>query len=271
MMEEFPVGEVAEFGTGDGPNIRMLDCEGRDQIVRACLQRGWKSFESPMPCIFHQCARRFPGVVADIGANTGFYAILAAMAREDARVIAFEPDPHVRAILEENVRLNGIGHRVEVSPLALSNRAGHAPLFIPERDHGYVETSSSLEKSFKSSHAAVTPVRIETLDQVAARSGQERFCIVKIDVEGHEAAVLEGASATLNRDRPLLFVEILPHADFAFLDAFVRYHAYTDFPLSEHATAKPTERIEFHEHAWNHLLVPKETVGGITACLTTFK
>lgn len=268
MMQNYSIGRAVDIVIGDSQKMRMVDCDGRDQIVRACVEHGWEFFERPMPHVFHKCVQEFGGDVVDVGANTGFYRLLAAAARDDTSIIAIEPDPHVRPILEKNARLNCLGRRVAIVPVALSEREGSASLFIPPRDHGLVETSSSLEKSFKSCHAAKAQVDLDTLDQITARLAAGRIGIVKIDVEGHEAAVLKGASATISRYRPLLFVEILPYADFDFLNNFLRSCSYVDLPLEGLGGAGMSEEVAFYEHAWNHLLVPKEYADVLSACLT---
>jgi FkbM family methyltransferase len=259
-MQGFASGRAIELVAGGGRSVLMRDCQGRDQVVHAWAAHGWESFEKPMPRIFRDCVRQSSGAVVDVGANTGFYTILAAAARDDVRIIAVEPDPRVRPVLEDNVRLNKLESRVAVIASALSDREGAGTLFLPAMNHGCVETSSSLEESFKASHEASVAVPLETLDCVARRAGADRIGILKIDVEGHEAAVLRGAGDVIRRNRPLVFVEILPGADFGFFNDFLKRFSYADFPLGK--TVRAAE-VAFHEDAWNHLMVPEEEAGRI--------
>jgi len=256
-----------EIAVGEDGSIKMLGCGGRDQIVRACVAGGWRSFESPMPEIFHACVRDSKGAVIDIGANTGFYTLLAAVARPGAVLWAFEPDPQVRPILAENLRLNGLTDRTSLFTEALSSHSGVAPLYLPTREHGWVETSSSLESSFKSCHAEVLPVAVNTLDARVAESMPGRIGIIKIDVEGHEAAVLAGAAATVQSHQPRIFVEMLPGADFGALHEFLDRHSYVAIALHPAGLGHPTQTITFVENAWNHLLLPTAEAGAVLASL----
>jgi FkbM family methyltransferase len=133
----------------------------------------------------------------DVGANKGVWAWL--MARHAAKVHAFEPNPKLFAELARNV-----GGRVTVHHVALSDATGEAALRIPRNDKGYSNQGSSLSAiKVSGDHLAVTVAarRLDDLDL-----GPVGF--MKIDVEGHELAVLAGARRTIARDRPKMVVEI---------------------------------------------------------------
>lgn len=240
--------------------LRMLECSGRDMVARCAAATGWQSFEPPMPEVFYRECRACAGLVLDVGANSGFYALLAAAARPDIRVVALEPDPHVKPILDRNIGLNRLGHRITALPIAASDRPGVAELFIPQQDHGLLETSSSLESSFKESHSAVLRVETDTIDALGRRlhPGLPDVTIIKIDVEGHEAAVLRGASETIRKHRPLLFVEVLPRADVEWLEAFLRDNSYLDLPLKRSGEQTLGTTVAHDPEAWNHLFMPAE-------------
>ena len=246
-------------GTAHG-HFRMSRENGRDQVGRMIDGDGWLEFEPPMPLVFFQLARRARGLVIDIGANTGLYAFIAASAARRNRVIAFEPEQNSLDILRRNIKLNRFGWRIQVAPVALSNRIGQSNLYIPARTHGLVETSSSLESSFKPAHSEVISIPTTTLD--AFLSGffwrRSRVALIKIDVEGHETSVLEGCARTVARHRPVVFVEVLRNADFAALDAFLRAHDYSDVPLLPNAPICEKSRVQFDGASFNHAFVPRE-------------
>jgi FkbM family methyltransferase len=240
--------------------LRMSDCDGREMVARTTAAGGWRSFERPMPEFFHRACRASAGIVIDVGANSGFYSLLAAAARRDIRVLAIEPDPLVRPILDHNIRLNWLDRRITTLPIALSDRPGIAELFIPSGEHGLVEKSSSLERTFKPSHSDVVRVETDTIDGLQRRlpGGSRKVGVIKIDVEGHETAVLEGATKTIRTDRPLIFVELLPQANFTWLTALLREHDYRDMPLPNSGRPVVGATVAFDPQAWNHLLVPAE-------------
>ncbi len=142
------------------------------------------------------------GVVLDIGANTGLFALVAKTMAPDAQVHCFEPMPMVRARLERNNALNGGGLRVHAA--ALSEREGRANLHLDAGDHGYL-ASLQLTPHF-SGRTVEVPIR--RLDQVLAEEGISRVDLMKIDVEHHEPAVLRGMGHYL-RQRPTILIEVL--------------------------------------------------------------
>ena len=95
----------------------MARCGGRDQVLEQALRDGWEAFEAPLPRIFLKTVARTCGLVVDVGANTGFYSLIAG--RCGSRVLAFEPVPTVREILIRNVAANRLEDVVTVSPSAV--------------------------------------------------------------------------------------------------------------------------------------------------------
>lgn len=141
---------------------------------------------------------RSSGTFVDIGANAGIYSAIALKRRR--RVVAFEPVP------EEAVRLRWlIGARGVVHQIALSDHNGTAMLHVPYDGERVVTTRSSLEEDVDPDlrHRKLT-VKIATLDSFELVD----ISLIKIDVEGHELAVLRGAVQTITRCRPNLLVEV---------------------------------------------------------------
>lgn len=241
----------------DGRSFRMLPNDGADLIVRQIAQLGWHGFERPMPDLFVALANRLGGTVIDVGANTGFYSLLACVASSGSRVVAFEPFPPVVPLLEANVSLNQLEERVNVSPLAISDTAGESILYIPVQDHGLVESSCSLNESFKEKTSGTVPVQMTTLDAYVRDAALRDVRILKIDVESLEHAVLAGAEATLVEQRPLVFVEVLHIGEPDAIEATSERAGYVDIRLLPDQ-AIVGEAVRHDPRAWNHLLVPAE-------------
>jgi len=134
----------------------------------------------------------------DIGANYGTYAL--TLARHDARVDLFEPNPAIAAVLAAWAK-GRIG--VAVHALALSDRTGTAELVIP--GEGGVEHDSSAALA---GGAVAQGRRVEVPLAPLDSMGITDAALIKIDVEGHEDAVLRGAAATIAASHPALIVEI---------------------------------------------------------------
>jgi len=129
-------------------------------------------------------------VFVDIGANIGFFTVIAA--RKGASVHAFEPDPMNYQRLLRNVKLNGFSRtQVKTYPCALGRESGHALLHRPLTDnYGMVSMVDGLAPD-----GLRVPMR--RLDDVLQPFPSR--CVVKIDVEGAELQVLEGAKSFLDR------------------------------------------------------------------------
>lgn len=140
------------------------------------------------------------GRAIDVGGNYGAYAV--ALAGLGARVEVFEPHPACLRALGAWARGRA---RVTIHPYALSDQAGEAELAIPvEADGTEHDAAGSIAASVNAGVVRTHRVALRTLDAFAFADA----ALVKIDVEGHEAAVIEGALATIAASRPALLVEI---------------------------------------------------------------
>jgi FkbM family methyltransferase len=140
------------------------------------------------------------GVAADIGANEGVYAF--ALSELGATVHAFEANPTFAAFAKHN-----LGSRATVHEIALSNEAGRASFYVPLAEDG---SELHLAGNLKNSHSqferqTVINVDVRTLDSYALTNVQ----FIKVDVEGSELEVLQGARETIMRDHPALLLELL--------------------------------------------------------------
>jgi FkbM family methyltransferase len=144
------------------------------------------------------------GVFLDVGANQGELTLIAARQARRGRVIAFEPVPRWFAMLEENVRRNGWSH-VTVVNRALSDREAEVEMYTSEE--GRTNEGLSSLRSTGDRNVPVATVSTLPLDAFVEREGLSRVDLIKIDVEGAERAVIDGASRTLERFRPNLILE----------------------------------------------------------------
>ena len=138
----------------------------------------------------------------DVGANSGFYSLYAKARKPTIRVLAFEPSPANLGLLRQNIALNEAD--IETFDAAVTDRNGDVTLHdFPE--HSY---SASLVEGFRPGTVARTVPGI-TLDTIAKKHGLfGKKLLIKIDVEGHEEAVLAGARRIIE-DGPTLLIEIL--------------------------------------------------------------
>lgn len=137
--------------------------------------------------------------VIDIGGNRGIYAY--RLWRLGAQVEVFEPNPTCYAVLSAWAAGKP---DVSLHSVALSNRQGSANLHIPIDESGVEHDASASIENAGFAHARDQLVPLRTLDSY----GFEGLSLIKIDVEGHEYGVIEGAEVTLASSKPALLVEI---------------------------------------------------------------
>jgi FkbM family methyltransferase len=146
-----------------------------------------------------------PGCFLDIGANNGAY-LWAALRRKPAKeVVAVEPIPFLAGILKHAFR------GVAVHNLALTDGVGPRWLKIPDIGGRTYTTRATLNVDHKEDGETgnrMIQVETSTLDAFWKSIGDPELACIKIDTEGHEFPVLQGAVETLKRHRPVLLVEI---------------------------------------------------------------
>ena len=143
-----------------------------------------------------------PGKISvDAGANVGTWTWV--MAQHSKQVHAFEPNPKNIAKLRRNV---GRLKNVTIHGVALSDTVGEATLRIPKGSKGYSNQRASLSAVAVSDDQAFATLQVQQkrLDDC----GLKDVGFMKIDVEGFELTMLEGARETIARERPTLLIEI---------------------------------------------------------------
>lgn len=149
-----------------------------------------------------------PGdIFLDIGANFGYYALLAAtLVGPQGAVHAFEPQPQVAWLLRRNAMDNHL-RQLTVHQLALSDQAGLVTMYVPVGAQSGLATLRP-EARWRSAHAArLIQVQMARLDDWARERGLGPVRALKLDAEGYELAILRGATELLDRCRPVVFFE----------------------------------------------------------------
>ena len=141
--------------------------------------------------------RRPDALVLDVGANEGQFSTLVREVSAAAVIHAFEPHPRSFAALQ--MRAGGLG--IHATRLALGDAAGDVAMYDYADEQGSQHASlyrGVIEEVHRRPSAVVT-APCDTLDHVAETLGLDNICLLKIDTEGHELAVLKGAQGLLER------------------------------------------------------------------------
>jgi len=138
--------------------------------------------------------------VIDVGANIGFFSTLAAtLAGPTGRVVSFEPDPANRARLTNNLAINGYSNGTVVESPA-SDKSGMVEFYLNSDDSGgnALWDPAQFPGNVRSqAEKRIMRVRATTLDEEMTRLGLPTPKLIKVDTEGADQRVLEGARKLL--------------------------------------------------------------------------
>ena len=209
-----------------GTSYRMFVENPKDEIQRLHLRGQLYEAEE-----LEMIRSHFPagGFFLDIGANVGNHSLFAVKSLGARQVVAYEPASLQHSILSINIALNELSDRIRVHRLALSNRSGSG--------HIVTASISNIGGARLSSDSSGELVQLVKGDEML---GDLPIDFVKIDVEGHEIEVLEGLSAVISKQQPVLFVEVddenqaafetwMHHAGYQIVDRYKRYSTNENF------------------------------------------
>lgn len=138
-------------------------------------------------------------VVVDIGANIGYYTVLLAdKVEKTGKVYAFEPDKINFEILKKNIEVNNLKN-VEIINAAVGSKAGRLKLHKSKENLG--------DHKLYGSDKEIEQVKIIKLDDYLKN---KKIDLMKIDTQGWEPEVIEGARNIISKKKPIMFLEYSP-------------------------------------------------------------
>ena len=147
------------------------------------------------------------GVAIDIGAHGGQLTRMLADLLPHGHVVAVEPSAYARSVLRTALLLRR-RRNVTVVATALGAAPGIGVLTTPLKRRGAMGYGLASMAPPERPGSAREVVPITTLDALAEAMALPRVALLKLDVEGYEAAILTGAAALLDRDMPLVLLEV---------------------------------------------------------------
>jgi FkbM family methyltransferase len=184
------------------PDGSLMRCDFSDSVQRQIYFGGL--FEPAESYLFLKLLA--PGMtVLDVGANCGQYTLLASRAVGTQGIVhAFEPLPDTFKTMTENLRLNGY-RNVILNQAALWNETTQLTLGRgPEK----LSHSGSWSAGYGSVDPHPTVVPAVRLDDYVREHAIERIDLIKMDIEGAEPFVLEGARESIERFKPTFLMEL---------------------------------------------------------------
>ncbi len=174
----------------------------RYKCFRLRNEINFSDYEMPEFRIMEHYLKQRPGAVIDAGANYGVFSVF--FSRHSSQVLAFEPVPLSSRLLNHLLQKYS-AENVTTYCEALSDNVYRKELSIPVVNGTRNYFLASLEESGSSENHVVREVVCNTIDNRARQLSGVSF--IKIDVEGHESAVLRGAAKTLAQYKPGLMIE----------------------------------------------------------------
>jgi FkbM family methyltransferase len=183
-------------------NLYLGNDMSRPTFIGGCIE--------PNEFVFMESILKPSMVMMDVGANDGFFTVLAArQVGEKGRVYAFEPSEREYARLQANLELNQLSN-VQTVRKAVANAGGQGLLRICEYGHEGQNTLGDFVH--KVSEEGVQDVELCTLDDFFKDEKLSRLDFIKIDVEGAEHKVLSGGRELISRFKPVIMLELLDSA-----------------------------------------------------------
>lgn len=144
----------------------------------------------------------------DIGANIGLFSVVIAKTLSKGRkVLAIEPTPGAISLLQKNIEHNNVTDSILVFQGAVSDHSGSVEIHVTEGNEEYSSIGESIvHESIKGHRSEKVSVDCTTLDALVDKYKLNPG-LIKIDVEGAEFLVLEGAKSTLQKYHPVVIFE----------------------------------------------------------------
>ena len=203
-----------------------------------------------------------PGMVfLDIGAYHGIYSIVAAKKLgANGTVVAFEPSPDEYRRLRLHMRLNGLSF-VRTEPLALGSASSTRTFFrVTSGD----TTRGGLQPPASTDQVSKISVETARLDDYVSQFPLQRVDLVKLDVEGGEREVLEGASLVLTKFRPIFICEVFDATTQAWgynareIILMLQSYGFDWFEICVDGSIVPHQIKDHYPEIRNYAAVPKE-------------
>lgn len=143
--------------------------------------------------------------IIDIGANSGYYALLESQLANRGEVYAIEPVPKNMQLLKKNIELNDYKN-IQVFPLAIGGENGEGKMYLYDKGN-----LCSFTKNIQNKPTGKVTIPIMTLDRFVEKCAFAYPTLIRMDVEGYEYEIIKGMANILKSNKPLiLFIELHP-------------------------------------------------------------
>ena len=213
QLAEVPVWAEFDDGQAQGP-VRMRLTNPADLIQNAYVEG--RFFEAESLAKLKALLKTPRPRIVEVGANIGNHVVWYARHLDAETIYPVEPNPEALALLDANIAANGIGSRIDRRGWGLGAGAGEGRFAALTDDADNLGATRLVE-------TADGGIETRSLD---ALMGQDRVDFIKIDAEGMELDVLDGAAGVIARDKPVIWVEVLRPNVMGFVQTWCRKAGY---------------------------------------------
>lgn len=188
--------------------------DGKKVLIPLRMEQIWLDWDTAISVLGHDIevketyealisAPNPPGLFIDIGANYGTHSLLFLV--HQIETLTFEPNTACHNFFREMCKLNEVTPNIEA--VALGERNRNVELSYPERRTWFGSTNAEVTKELAAKHDLVSEtIEQKTLDEYVPKM-RDKETVIKIDTEGNELAVLQGAEKVLQEIKPLVIFE----------------------------------------------------------------
>jgi FkbM family methyltransferase len=250
---------------------KSIGMKMRQTTLRIPLQRGLdhrvlkKDGEQWMNMLIETIARHEQGAFIDIGANAGQTLLKVKSLLPHMEYIGFEPNIYCAGYVSQIIQANCFENCV-IFPIGLGDKDSIATLFC----HNHSDPKGTVIDNFRGREATLLQQTVLIRDAGAFINSLniDNIAMVKIDVEGYEAAVLSGMKSILQQQRPFIICEVLrthgphhPSYDFrrtsrGLCEAVLHDSHYAIWTVTRRLTVEPVARLS--DQFTNYIFVPQE-------------
>lgn len=211
----------------DAGHSLILKTNQTNYLTKLLFWYGYRNFEYTP--IFLKLIKKV-NVFYDIGANIGYYSLLAAMENDHISVVGFEPASGPLFYFKENVKVNKFTN-IKVESLALSEQEGTITFYeVKNKKYAYLEHNLAGESNAgsKTTNRNYVPRNVPTItfDGYLTRTGEQTIDLVKMDTEGTENLILQQATRVLTEMKPIFICETLYNTIEEELEAIFKQYGY---------------------------------------------
>ncbi len=233
----------------------------QDDGIAHALFYGKNYIEAGDIVLFSELARRSP-VIVDVGAYMGLYSVIGAAFNPSASIIAIEPNPVNQKRLQKNIELNNASH-VQIIKYAVGDAERPVAFTVPDKE--IISDTSSVNKEFSESfYRGELKLKQITVPQISLDTlfpeNSQPVDLIKIDVEGYEMNVFDGAQNFFREHSPVIFCEIfLTDKNTKYFDAFLKEYGYTPYIIFKEGILRLDNGLTENHISYNFLFAKGKT------------